>query len=138
MRLDVRLLLTIRGLAANLLMFKENIQRPSCENFLPIEEMLDAAVFFGPGVIVFDCPHCRSRVYFAPYENHIEIGTLGCSPVVDPIPHNKFSYPAGFKMTSDIRDGILNIQIQGRRWAIPRYGLWNERTDIPCPSPAAK
>ena len=116
----------------------KDILCPSCKSSLHIEGMLDAAVFWGPGAIVFDCSYCHDRVYFSPYESHIETGILGCSPVLDPIPLEDFSYPSDFDMTSNIQEGILKIKIKEQSWIIPRYGLWNERTDIPCPSPAAK
>ena len=116
----------------------KDILCPYCKSSLRIEGMLDAAVFWGPGAVVFDCSYCRDRVYFSPYESHIETGTLGCSPVLDPIPLEDFSYPRDFDMTSNIQDGILKIKIKEQSWVIPRYGLWNERKDIPCPSPAAK
>lgn len=115
-----------------------DIQCPSCKAVLLIEEMLDCAVFFGPGAIVFDCCRCRDRVYFAPYEDNIEMGMLGCSPVVDPIPLVSCAYPLNFDMKSHIQDGILSIEIKDRSWKIPRYGLWNEREDIPRPNPAVK
>ena len=115
-----------------------NMKCPACNCSLHIEGMLDAAVFFAPGAIVFDCWQCHDRVYFAPYERHVEIGILGCSPVIDPIPCNDYLYPKGFDMVSNILEGILHIQIGARSWAIPRYGLWNERSDVQCPNPAVK
>ena len=118
--------------------FDKQINCPSCKTSLEMEGMLDSSVFFGAGAIVFDCCHCHDRVYFAPYESHIETGTLGCSPVVDPIPTMSFSYPQGFEMKSNIHDGFLKIQIKEQSWEIPRYGLWNERADIPHPSHAGK
>lgn len=114
--------------------FSTSIKCPRCHGNLEIEEMLNSAVFFSPGAIVFDCDHCHDRVYFSPYEDCIETGTLACSPVVDTIPYEKFGYRNGFEMESEIRDGILRIHIKENCWAIPRYGLWNERPDIPCPN----
>lgn len=111
---------------------------PSCKAPLHIEEMLDSAVFFAPGAIVFDCSYCHDRVYFALYEDNIEMGMLGCSPVVDPIPLESYAYPLGFDMKSNIQDGILKIEVKERSWKIPRYGLWNEREDISRPNPAVK
>ena len=99
------------------------IKCPTCHCPLEIVEMLNAAVFFGPGAIVFDCKNCHDRVYFSPYEDFIETGVLGCSPVVDAIPVEKFSYPNGFDMTSSTQNGILEIKINEHSWAIPRYGL---------------
>jgi len=117
---------------------KKDTQCPSCNVLLHIEEMLDNAVFFGPGAIVFDCCHCHDRVYFAPYEDNIEMGRLGCSPLVDTIPLHSSAYPLDFDMKSNIQDGILKIKIKERSWKIPQYGLWNERKDIPLPKPAVK
>src|SRR5690606_29898721 len=88
---------------------RTDTQCPSCKGPLLIEEMLDGAVFFGPGAIVFDCSHCHDRIYFAPYEDNLEVGVLGCSPVVDPIPLESYAYPAGFEMKSNTEDGILTI-----------------------------
>jgi hypothetical protein len=116
----------------------KDIQCPSCKAPLHIEGMLDRSVFFAPGAIVFDCNHCYDRVYFAPYEDNIEVGMLGCSPVVDPIPLESYTYPQNFDMKSNIQDGILSIGIKERSWKIPRYGLWNQRADIPSPNPVAK
>lgn len=111
-----------------------SVKCPRCEVSLDIEEMLNGAVFFSPGAIVFDCKQCHDRVYFSPYEDFMETGTLACSPVVDAIPYEKFGYPTGFEMESNIEDGILRISIKEKRWAIPRYGLWNERSNIPRPN----
>jgi len=104
-------------------LLENRVRCPSCKAPLEIEEMLDAAVFFGGSAIIFDCGHCHDRVYFAPYENHIETGTLSCSPVVDPIPHEKFSYSSDFEMTSNVQDGVLKIEIKKRSWKIRKYGL---------------
>lgn len=117
---------------------RTDIRCPSCKAQLLIEGMLDRAVFFGPGAIVFDCSHCHDRIYFAAYEDNVEVGTLGCSPVIDPIPLESYAYPQGFEMSSNIQDGVMTIEIKEKTWKIPRYGLWNERTDIPCPNPAVK
>ncbi|WP_263773024.1 hypothetical protein [Propionivibrio soli] len=80
--------------------------------------MLDTSVFFAPGAIVFDCPNCHDRPYFAPYETFIETGSLAAAPVVDPIPKAKFGYPVGFNMTSSVDDGVLTISIGERSWSI--------------------
>lgn len=117
---------------------RTDIRCPSCQAQLLIEGMLDKAVFFDPGAIIFDCSHCHNRIYFAPYEDNVEVGKLGCSPVVDPIPHESYAYPQGFGMRSNIQDGVLTIEIKEKTWKIPSYRLWNERADIPCPNPAVK
>jgi hypothetical protein len=98
---------------------------PACKNLLEIPEMLNASVFWGAGAIVFDCKHCADRVYFAPYEDWIETGKLGCSPVVDTIPCEKFAYSGGFEMTSSKEDGFLKITIAEDKWEIPKYGSNN-------------
>lgn len=110
-----------------------DIRCPSCKAQLLIKGMLDKAVFFGSGAIVFDCNHCHDRVYFAPNEDNVEVGMLGCSPVIDPIPLESYAYPQGFEMSSNIQDGVMMIAIKEKIWKIPRYGLWNEGSDIPCP-----
>ena len=89
--------------------------------------MLNGAAFFGPGAIVFDCCHCHDRIYFALYEDNVEVGILGCSPVADPIPVETYAYPEGFDMRSNTHDGILTIEIKEQTWKIPRYGLRNGR-----------
>lgn len=111
---------------------------PDCKEPLKIDEMLNASVFWGGGAIVFDCKHCHDRVYFAPYDDYIETGVLGCAPIIDAIPYEKFAYPSGFNMTSNIHDEILKIQIEENSWEIPRYGLWNERAGIPNPNNSVK
>ncbi len=113
---------------------RTDIRCPSCKAQLLFEGMLDRAVFFGPGAIVFDCNHCHDRIYFAPYEGSVEIGTLGCSPVVDPIPFESYAYPQDFEMSSNIQDGVMTIVIKERTWKIPRYGLSDGSSDIPCSS----
>jgi hypothetical protein len=100
-----------------------NIKCPSCKVPLQIEGMLDTAVFFGPGTIVFDCSHCHDRVYFSPYEDHIETGTLGCSPVVDAIPYEKFSYPPSFDMASNTQDG-WNFECSNQRTVLGNTEVW--------------
>lgn len=91
---------------------------PVCHGLLSIEQMLDTSVFFAPGAIVFDCPHCRDRVYFCPYDAFIETGTLGTAPVVDPIPRERFAYPQGFDMKSNIENGVLTVTVGERSWSI--------------------
>ncbi len=115
-----------------------DIRCPSCNALLHIEGMLDSAIFFVAGAIVFDCSDCHDRVYFAPYDDNIEVGTLGCSPVVDTMPHECYAYPPFFEMKSSIQDGILNIEIKDKSWKIPLYGLWNKKAGISCPKPAVK
>jgi hypothetical protein len=118
--------------------FDKNIKCPSCASALEMDKMLDAAVFYVPGAIVFDCMHCHDRIYFAPFDAHIEIGVLGCSPVVDPLPIGSFSYSEEANPVCKENDGILKVHMNTRTWCIPRYGLWNERTDIPKPADAGK
>lgn len=111
-----------------------NIKCPSCDLSLGMEKMLDAAIFYSPGAIVFDCIHCQDRIYFSPYETHIEVGILGCSPVVDPVPIAEFAYPENASPSCKENDGMLDVQMSGRTWHIPRYGLWNVRADVPKPA----
>jgi hypothetical protein len=101
---------------------------PTCRANLSIEKMLDASVCFEPGAIVFDCPHCNDRIYFSPYENHIEIGKLGCSPVLDPIPFANSDYPENFKMKSEIKNGVLQIQVAGKEWRVPSVKIFLEES----------
>ena len=98
---------------------------PACKNLLEVPEMLNASVFWGAGAIVFDCKHCHDRVYFAPYEEWIETGRLGSSPVIDAIPCEKFAYSRGFEIASSKVDGFLKITIAEDKWEIPKYGLNN-------------
>lgn len=113
-----------------------NMKCPTCNCILYIEEMLDAAVFFEPGAIVFDCWQCHDRVYFAPYENHVEMGILACSPVIDPIPCNDYLYPTNFDMISNIQEEILHIHIGTRSWEIPLYSRWIKNRNISYPNPS--
>lgn len=101
---------------------------PTCSADLSIEKMLDASVCFEPGAIVFDCPHCKDRVYFSPYEKHIEIGRLGCSPVLDLIPFANSDYPENFKMKSEIKNGVLQIQVAEKVWRIPSVKIFLEES----------
>ena len=89
-----------------------------CKGNLKIEEMLDAAYCFCSGAIVFDCKHCNDRVYFCPYETFIETGTLAAAPVINTIPFCKYEYPIDFDMLSDIKEGVLNINIGANSWHI--------------------
>jgi DNA-directed RNA polymerase subunit RPC12/RpoP len=101
---------------------------PTCSAYLSIEKMLDASVCFEPGAIVFDCPHCNDRIYFSPYENHIEIGRLGCSPVLDPIPFATSDYPENFKMKSEIKNEVLHIQVAEKEWRVPSVKIFLEES----------
>lgn len=121
-----------------LTVFEKDIKCPVCASSLQMDKMLDSAVFYAPGAIVFDCQHCHDRIYFAPFDAYIEIGVLGCSPVVDPLPIASYSYSDDASPVCKTNDGILEIRMNARTWCIPRYGLWNERTDIPKPADAGE
>lgn len=99
----------------------DEVSCPMCGGRLSIDGMLDASVFNVPGAIAFDCSHCHDRVYFAPYEDFIETGLLGSSPVEDIFPQGKFSYPTGFDMRHELNKGVLTVTINEKKWDIPRY-----------------
>ena len=93
---------------------------PTCHGALTIEGMLDASVSFGPGAIIFDCPNCRDRVYFSPYETFVETGVLAAAPVLNAIPLEEFGYPKNFDMGSSFENDVLTRRIGDRSWRIPR------------------
>jgi hypothetical protein len=65
--------------------------------------------------VVFKCAHCGTPIYFGPRGNEIEVGMLGASPVVDPIP--MATYPIA---VSSRRDGqMLVVEHAGEARKLP-------------------
>jgi hypothetical protein len=112
---------TIQKAKTEQLNLEESVKCPTCRKILTIEEMLDNALYYGAGAIVFNCEKCNDQAYFWPHESHIEIGRLACSPVIDPIPYGNAAYTVGFEMQSSIQDNILSIQIEKNCWEITKY-----------------
>lgn len=88
--------------------------------------MLDAAIFFDPSAVVFDCPHCKDRVYFAPFDKRIDVGVLGASPVLNPLPIMSYTYPTEALATFEIEGEALKAQIGSQEWAIPNLDTWRK------------
>jgi len=94
-----------------------NISCPECRREMEFKAAFDAAFCWAGKEIsvVFKCAHCGTPIYFGPRGNEIEVGMLGASPVVDPIP--MAIYPIA---VSCRRDGqMLCIEHEGEARKLP-------------------
>ena len=67
-----------------------NIECPECSNEISFLEAFNNAFCWGGSAIVFRCPKCNNTAYFSAIGKEIEVGFLGGSPTIDPIPNQKY------------------------------------------------
>ena len=59
---------------------------PECRRYVEFAAVFESAFCWANGAVAFNCPSCDKTAYFAPDGEEIEVGFLGASPILDPIP----------------------------------------------------
>ena len=97
-----------------------NITCPECQGCIEFTAAFNAAFCWASGAVAFNCPSCGKPAYFAPSEQHIEVGMLGAAPTLDPIPG--VLYPA---RVSFLQQGqSATISWQGLSRQLPSAGAY--------------
>ena len=52
--------------------------------------------------IAFECPHCQAPLCFIPHNKTLEIGILGGSPTLDPIPVDAYPISVGWTRNEQV------------------------------------
>lgn len=62
------------------------IHCPECRAEVPFHDAFVRAFCWAGGAIAFRCPLCDAPSHFSPHGHVLEVGFLGASPVLDPVP----------------------------------------------------
>jgi hypothetical protein len=88
---------------------------PECEEPVEFAAVFESSFCWAKGAVAFNCPSCGKPAYFAPGNQSIEVGMLGASPTLDPIPGVR--YPT--QVTTDRQEQFLTISWQGHSKQLP-------------------
>lgn len=99
-----------------------NIQCPECVDDLPFGEAFVRSFCWAGSAVVFPCPLCNAPNHFSPGEHSLEVGMLGASPVVDPLPGKR--YP--IIVQTERRGDKLLISFDGKRIELPSSRSYSE------------
>ncbi len=97
------------------LVTSDKLNCPGCKADLTISKLLHSSYCFGGNAIVFDCKNCQGKFYYYPQSGFIELGLLGCSPVIDPIPIYRYKY----SLIMSRKNQIININFDNGVYKIP-------------------
>lgn len=92
-----------------------NMQCPECGEEVPFGDAFVRSFCWAGSAVVFRCPLCSTPSHFSPGEHSLEVGMLGASLVVDPLPGKR--YP--ISVQTERRGEILLISFDGKSMELP-------------------
>src|SRR6185437_10669814 len=88
---------------------------PECQELVEFADAFEASFCWAKSAVAFNCPSCGKPAYFSAGNESIEVGMLGASPTLDPIPGIR--YPV--QIVTHRQDQFLTISWQGHSKELP-------------------